>query len=133
MRKILFCLLLLDVCIGCNNIDNNTDDNYVNVLFERGKVYLEQDGDIEKAIEQFNKALEIDDKADWIIADLGRAKKEKGDIEGAIECYTRAIEINNQRSVYYDWRSFAYGYLGKEDLAQKDKEIADKLHSKGLD
>jgi tetratricopeptide (TPR) repeat protein len=84
-------------------------------------------------MEQFNKALEIDDKADWIIADIGRAKKQKGDIEGAIESYTRAIEINNQRSVYYEWRAEAYNNLGKEDLAQKDKEIADDLHSKGLD
>ena len=131
-------MFLSVVFVGCNENVNNNDgkgldaDVDINDIFNKGKVYLEQDGDVEKAIEQFNKALKIDDKADWIIADLGRAKQEKGDIEGAIECYTRAIELNNQRSAYYYWRSVAYGSLGKEDLAQKDKEIADDLHSKGL-
>ena len=68
-----------------------------------------------------------------MIGDLGRAKAANNDFEGAIECFTKAIEINNQRAVYYEWRAEAYNNLGKKDLAQKDKETADDLHSKGLE
>ena len=65
--------------------------------------------------------------------DLGRAKEANKDLDGAIECYTKAIELNNKRSVYYDWRATAYKISGKEDLAEKDKQIADELHAKGMD
>ncbi len=149
MKKILFCSLLLIsfICIGCKNNDNsstidmeevetiegdNVDNGKADTFFNQGKIYLEQ-GDIEKAIEQFNEALKVNDSIDWVHGDLGRAKQEKGDIEGAIECYTKAIELNGKRSVYYSWRADAYGILGKEELEQKDRKIAEELHSKGLD
>ena len=146
MKKILFCSLLLMsfICIGCNNSGNSAaiDTEEIDIVEEdsadvgktanKGKDYLEQ-GDIEKAIELFNEALKIDDNVDWVHGDLGRAKQEKNDFEGAIECYTKAIELNGKRSVYYSWRADAYGLLGKEDLAQKDRKIAEELHSKGLD
>ncbi len=146
MKKILFCSLLLIsfICIGCNNNDNSAaiDTEEIDIIEEdsadvgktanKGKDYLEQ-GDIEKAIELFNEALKIDDNVDWVHGDLGRAKQEKNDFEGAIECYTKAIELNGKRSVYYSWRADAYGLLGKKDLAQEDRKIAEELHSKGLD
>lgn len=146
MKKILFCSLLLVsfIYIGCNNNDNSAaiDTEEIDTIEEdsadvgktanKGKDYLEQ-GDIEKAIELFNEALKIDNNVDWVHGDLGRAKQEKNDFEGAIECYTKAIELNGKRSIYYSWRADAYGLLGKEDLAQEDRKIAEELHSKGLD
>jgi len=149
MKKVLICCLLFlgFVCVGCKgnvqnetgnvqneavNVENFADDNTADGFFNRGKANLEK-GNIKEALEQLSKAVEMKDDADWIIGDLGRAKKENGDVEGAIECYTKAIELNGKRSVYYSWRADAYGILGKEDLAQKDKEIAEELHNKGLD
>ena len=113
------------------NKDNNNEDE--DVFFTKGKEILENNGNINEAIELFNKALEINDKADWIYGDLGRAKAENEDFEGAIESYTKAIELNNKRSIYYGWRADAYRMLGKEDLAEKDQKIADELHAKGMD
>ena len=155
MKKILFSFLLLlsIICVGCQNNDNfdtldieetyveedetnNNDNNAVdeNTLFQKGKdILLGEDDNIDEAIELFNKALEIKGDAHWIIGDLGRAKQKKGDLNGAIECYTKAIEIDNKRSVYYEWRANAYRMLGKEDLANKDQKVADKLHAKGMD
>lgn len=155
MKKILLCCLLFlgIVCIGCQNNDNfdkdnieeidieevdvNEEDNnkaFVNIdgLFEKGKKLLEE-GKVNEAIEQFNKALEINNDADWVHGDLGRAKEKNNDLNGAIECYTKAIELNNNRSVYYQWRADAYKLLGKEDLSKQDQKNADDLHAKGMD
>ena len=133
------------VCIGCQNndifdidevdideVDSSNDVETLNVIFEKGKKLLEE-GNVNEAIELFNKALEINNDADWVHGDLGRAKQENNDLNGAIECYTKAIEINNNRSVYYEWRSNAYKLLGKKDLAAKDQKMAEELHAKGMD
>ena len=148
MKKILFCCLLLLglVFIGCQSKNNSEDAffeeidveeseiNDENTFFKKGKAILQSDkGNIDEAIELFNKAIEIKPDADWIIGDLGRAKARNNDLSGAIECYTKAIELNNKRSVYYDWRAESYRQLGKEDLAEKDQKIADELHAKGMD
>ena len=148
MKKIVFCCLLFVgiVCIGCQNNNNSenaiveeieieevgTDENMDNADFaQKGKDLLDK-GNIEEAIEQFNKALEKRKEA-WIYGDLGRAKQEKKDLEGAIECYTEAIKINDKSAIYYDWRAKAYRELDKEDLAEEDQKIADELHAKGMD
>ena len=137
MKKILFyCLLLVGlVCVSCQNNDNfdknvaedNSDENIIeeidieeksddndlaNSFFDKGAQALKE-GNVNEAIELFNKALEISNDADWIYGDLGRAKQENNDLNGAIECYTKAIELNNNRSVYYEWRAEAYKNLGK--------------------
>ncbi len=150
MKKLLFCFLLLAgiICIGCQNNDNfekkdieevniegidlSDDIETLNAIFEKGKKTLEE-GNVNEAIELFNKALEINNDADWVHGDLGRAKQVNNDLNGAIECYTKAIEINNNRSVYYEWRSNAYKLLGKKDLAAKDQKMAEELHAKGMD
>lgn len=122
-----------------NDNDNNNNDNNDNgknnemasALFESGKKDLEA-GNINEAISQFNKALEIKDDADWIYGDLGRAQAENKDFDGAIESYTKAIDLN-ERSVYYAWRAEAYKAKGQEVLAEQDQKTADDLHSKGID
>lgn len=103
-----------------------------NTFFEKGKELLDK-GDVKGAIEQFNKSLKINDKADWVIADLGRAKKENNDLDGAVECFTKAIEINNNRPVYYEWRADVYNLLDKKDLSEKDMQQAKDLRDKGLE
>lgn len=113
-----------------NQVPENDNLEELNSLFEKGNECLDK-GDINGAIEQFNKALKINDKADWIYGDLGRAKQENKDLNGAIECYTKAIELNNGRSIYYQWRANAYSQLGKEDLAGQDIKNAENLKAKG--
>ena len=163
MKKIVFCCLLFVgiVCIGCQNKDNsngtvageaNIDNNEtvveeidmvveendnnknakLNDLVEKGENALEK-GNLDEAIDLFTKALEINDKADWVYGDLGRAKAEKKDFDGAIECYTKAIELNGGKSVYYFWRAGVYREQGKKDLEEKDQKIAEEMNAKGMD
>ena len=119
---------------GENNNDNNDNgknNEMASALFESGKKALEA-GNVNEAISQFNKALEIKDDADWIYGDLGRAQAENKDFDGAIESYTKAIDLN-ERSVYYAWRAEAYKAKGQEVLAEQDQKTADDLHAKGMD
>lgn len=162
-KILLCLVFALFVTVGCEGLDDlsNIDmeesievsqeiDEQKNVdeFFEKGKAILEQlenlvssktgkqseiDELFEKSIGYFTKALEINPNADWVWGDYGRALNKKGDFELAIGKFTKAIELNNQRSVYYQWRAEAYGQLGNAELAQQDREIAEKLHSKGLD
>ncbi len=154
MKKVLFCCLLFlgVICIGCKNNDNFDDavieeidiekaetDNSTNNskgedidFFEKGNIAL-NNGNLDEAIELFNKALEEDNTSDATYGDLGRAKEQNNDLNGAIECYTKAIELNNERSIYYQWRAEAYRRSNKQDLAEKDQKIADELHAKGMD
>jgi tetratricopeptide (TPR) repeat protein len=124
-----------------DNNDNNNNDGYneekekeemVNDLFNEGNKALEA-GNVNEAISNFNKALEIKDDADWIYGDLGRAQAENKDFDGAIESYTKAIDLNSGRSVYFSWRADAYRSKGQTDLAEQDQKTADDLHSKGMD
>lgn len=149
MKKLLFMLLCCSIfVIGCNNNDdeifeiedyeiseavdneNKSDDNEnkdeFNSLFEEGKKELEENNNPSKAVELFDKAIELNPNADWVLADRGRARQNLGDVNGAIQDFSKAIELN-KRSVYYIWRANAYNNINNGDLAEADRAEAAKL------
>ncbi len=77
-------------------------------------------GDLDGAIADFTKAIELDPGYAWAYGRRGNAKQAKGDFDGAIGDYTKAIELKPD---YAD----AYGCRGqtKEFKGDLDGAIAD--------
>lgn len=75
------------------------NDNFV-VLNKLGVVYAEQ-GDLNKAEEFFNKALNINENYAPSIVNIGNIYKEKREFEKAEKNYTYAIQINPEYANSY--------------------------------
>ena len=143
MKKLLIMLFCCFCLVSCNtsqddefflvdddleiedSFENGNDKSDVSNLFEKGKYELEKNNNPKKAIEIFNEALEMDPNADGIYGDRGRAKVELKDIKGAVEDYTKAIELN-KRKFYYLMRAEAYDMLNNKELAENDRQLAEK-------
>jgi len=84
-------------------------------------------GDTKRAIQDLNKAIEIDPNSNETYFDRGFAKGKLGDYKGAIQDFSKAIEIDpNYVSVYFN-RGFAKGELGDYRGAIQDYSKAIEL------
>src|SRR5205814_265023 len=72
-------------------------------------------GDIDGAIADFTRAIELDPKYGTAYNNRGLAKKNKGDLDGAVADCTRAIELDPKDADTYDNRSVAK--QGQGDLS----------------
>ena len=85
--------------------------------------------DINKAIELFQKAVEIYPKAFNGYNSLGYAYMEKGDYFSAVHCFQLAIQHFPERfEGHYDLAA-AYDKSGQPELAEKHRTIAKKLEA----
>jgi len=66
-------------------------------------------GDYKGAIDDYNKAIEINPKDADAYYNRGNAKDELNDYQGAIADYSKAIEINPQNVAAYNNRGVAKG------------------------
>jgi len=89
---------------------DNVLNNYPNVALaynNRGDGYAEQ-GNIQQAISDFNKAIQIDPNYADAYYNRGNAYLDQGNIQPAIFNYDRAIEINPNYAKAYNRRGNAY-------------------------
>jgi tetratricopeptide (TPR) repeat protein len=95
---------------------NNPD---VRTLLDQGTKALDG-GNVDEAIDNYRKALEI--KPDYAEAHdkLGLALAERGQIDEAIAEYTAAIRLDPKSAKAYSDRALAYIDLGDNDKAIKD-------------
>ncbi len=71
-------------------------------------------GQLDRAIDSYNKALEFDPDYRYACFNLGLIYTEKGEIEKAIEAYERAVEIDPKyHLVFYN---LAFIYRGRDEL-----------------
>lgn len=70
------------------NIDKDQVDKYIGF----GAYQMER-GDLDNALELFNKAIELDNKATLAYANKGTLFAKKGDILKAVEFYNKALEF----------------------------------------
>lgn len=71
-------------------------------------------GDLDGAIADYNRAIELDPNAPRVYDCRGFAKRTKGDLDGAIADYDKAIELDPQDANGYHNRAFAK--QAKDDL-----------------
>ena len=97
----------------------------VNTLFNLGNTYV-NNGEYDKAIEQYNKALAIDPQRVNSLSNLGNAYVKKGEYDKAIEQYNKALAIDPQRVNTLSNLGNAYVNHGEYDKAieQCNKALA---------
>jgi len=85
-------------------------------------------GKYDKAIEDFNKAIELNPDLAVAYYNRGNTYAELGEYDRAIKDYDKAIELNKDYTVAYNNRGFAYVGLGKYNRAIEDFNKAIKLN-----
>jgi tetratricopeptide (TPR) repeat protein len=93
---------------------------------DRGGVYLTK-GEHDRAIAEFNKALETNPKDSGTYKNRGAAYMKKGQYDQAISDYTKALEINPKDAEAYTARGRAYYFRGKYKESWGDLNKAENL------
>jgi tetratricopeptide (TPR) repeat protein len=84
-------------------------------------------GDLDGAIADYNKAIELDPKAPRVYDYRGFAKRDKGDLDGAIADYDTAIALDPQDANGYHNRAFSKQAKGDSNSALADFNRAIEL------
>ncbi|MCX5666859.1 MAG: tetratricopeptide repeat protein [Candidatus Omnitrophica bacterium] len=128
MKKIL-CLLLLVVFLASPCFAVNSED-FVAKGIEWGKK-----GEFDKAIAEFNKAIEVNPNDPLAFYNRGSAYDCKRDYDKAISDYSKAIELNPKFATAYNSRAIDYYYKKDYDKAWEDVHTAEpmfKIHPEFL-
>ena len=102
-------------------------------MFNRGFAYDEK-GDHDKAIEDYNKIIELNPEDADAYLNRGNAYYGKGEFDRAIEDYSKAIELNPEYARAYTNRGVAYRkskQYGKEE--EEDYKKALELNPNEVD
>ncbi len=89
------------------------------VHFKKGDSYQEK-GQWDKAIAEYNKAIELNPEYAEAYYNRGIAYGNKGQYDQAISDYTKAIELNPRYAMAYVTRGSAYRQKGQFDQAISD-------------
>lgn len=101
-------------------------------LYNRGQAYLAQ-GQAEKALDDFNAALEIAPDSEDLLLNRAATLRKLGQYEAAIADYDRLLSRDYEpRAALYFNRGIAYHYLNKEEEAIRDMEKAYALDPENL-
>jgi len=87
-------------------------------------------GNFKKAIEQYNKILDIESDNFIALNNRANAYGELKDYQKAIDDYSRAIEINPDFSQAYKNRALIFNKQGRMDRAGQDFEKAKEIESR---
>ena len=87
--------------------------------FRRGLAY-DKKGDLDRAIADFTKALELDPNHAPAYYYRGLAYDKKGDLDRAIADFTKALELDPNHAPAYYYRGLAYDKKGDLDRAIAD-------------
>ena len=93
---------------------------------DRGNRYS-RNGVYHKAIEDYNKALELDPESADAYYNRGCSWYEAGKNTESIADLTRAIELNPLADHYFGQRAIVYIFNDQPDLAEADEEICQEL------
>jgi tetratricopeptide (TPR) repeat protein len=115
-----------------------SDLTFVESYQERGTAF-DWLGNYEKAISDYNLALQYEPKNTTVIINRGTSKGKSGDLKGAIDDFNLALSINPNLSEAFSNRGLAYAFLKEYDLALADynkalelEESANTYFNRGL-
>ena len=106
-----------------NSIGNSIHHLLYDVLDSRGIAKVNS-GDIKGAIQDYNKAIEINPEFSQTYNHRGIAKSKSGNIKGAIQDFNKAIEINPEYSPAYNNRGNIKYEIGDLAGAIRDYDAA---------
>jgi len=87
-------------------------------------------GDLKGAMQDFDKAIELDDKNAEAFSGRGYLKLNQTDNQGALADFDRAIAVDPKNTAAFCGRGQVYSELGKETEAQADFDHAIELDPK---
>jgi len=130
-------LALLAVVLACGSSTDNADK--AKQLINEGVARYEK-GDLDGAIADYTKAIELDPRNAAAYNNRGAARKNKGDVDGAIADYDKAIELDPRYVRAYANRGLARRKKGDLDEAiadytkalELDPRDADAYHNRGV-
>jgi tetratricopeptide (TPR) repeat protein len=88
--------------------------------YNRGLTYAKGKGHYDKAISDFNKAIEITPRVAYIYGDRGLTYVMKGQSDKAISDFNKAIDLNPRYAPAYNNRGFVYYKKGQYNKACSD-------------
>ena len=96
--------------------------------FRKGFVYQNQ-GNLDKAVEEYQKALQLNPNYTQVYTNLGAVYLEKQDYDRAIQQFNKVIELNYwDRKAHYNL-GLAYLYKGDKKRAQEEAKFLQSLRS----
>merc|ERR1712142_1339020 len=96
------------------------DPGNANLLVHRGLVALQAKGDVSRAVELIQSALELDEKCEFAYETLGTIEVQRGNLKRAIELFDKAIPLANTE--------LEMGHLfGLRDAAMAQITVSTKL------
>jgi tetratricopeptide (TPR) repeat protein len=135
--SVLVALLTICICYGeaWGPLDKNEDE----IHYDKGESYLEK-GQRDKAIAEFNKAIELNSEYFEAYWARGVVYARKGQYDKAISDFTKAIEIRPWDAYIYFIRGTAYSRKGQYDKAisdftkaiELDREDAKSYYNRGV-
>ena len=99
---------------------------------ERGNRYS-RSGIYGKAISDYTSAIELDSTYAEAYFNRGGSYYEVGWYDEAIADLSKAIELDPKDDRFYAWRSVAYLFNDRPDLAQADQETCEELRSRSTE
>jgi tetratricopeptide (TPR) repeat protein len=124
-RIILTMFFSLTIFIGCATTEETQKDAVV--YYNQGNAY-EKNGEYDKAISAYNKAININPKYALAYNNRGLAYNYKGRYNKSISDFNKAIELNPGLDKPYNNRGMAYGKKGQYDKAISDYNKAIEIN-----
>jgi tetratricopeptide (TPR) repeat protein len=114
-RIIFRIFFILTILVGCATTEDIKETDPV-ALLNQGVSYGKE-GQYDRSIAYFNKAIEIDPRYLAAYNNRGNAYRSKGQYDKAISEYSKAIEINPKYADAYFNRGYAYYQQGQYQRA----------------
>lgn len=118
-RIIFLCLVLFVICAGYPLYNHS---RFLIHYFYGNK--MQKEGNIDKAIEEYKKALKVYDDNAYLYNNMGISYYKKGDFEKALECYKKSIKISPNFAIVHNNIGVLYDGIGNIKDAIKEYKKA---------
>jgi len=97
--------------------EGETAPNRARAYANRGIAYHQAKGELDRAIADYNRAIELDPKLAFAYGGRADAYRDRGELDRAVADYNRAIELDPDYADAYNGRGVAFEAKGDMDKA----------------
>jgi len=126
-------MIIIPILLSCASTQQKqSEPRDAQFYFNRGTAYVAK-GEYDRAISEFNKALEINPRYTEAYNLRGGVYSRKGQNDEAISDYSKAIEIDPRDVRAYNYRAWEYTLKGEYDQAISDLKKALEINPRYAD